>query len=106
LPRSSSRRAGAARRVVLVDALDAHLVGLVDELAREELEQLGHYLRQVLRLEQLLHGLGRLRALAEPVLHLLLVELDQRRIVLRVVAPHDLDELAVARRARIGTTTR
>ena len=53
-------------------------------------------------LEQLLHGLGGLRALAEPVLDLLLVELDQRRIVLRVVAPDDLDELAVARRARVG----
>src|SRR5262249_43790168 len=48
------------------------------------------------------HGVGRLRTLAEPVLDHLLVELDQRRIVLRVVAPHDLDELAVARRARIG----
>src|SRR5262249_12187677 len=58
--------------------------------------------RQVFRLQQLLHRLGGLPALAEPVLHLLLVELDQRRIVLRVVPPHDLDELAVARRARVG----
>src|SRR5207247_2241761 len=44
----------------------------------------------------------RLRALAEPVLDLLFVELDRGRIRLRVVAPHDLDELAVARRARVG----
>src|ERR687885_797843 len=53
-------------------------------------------------LQQALHGLGGLRALREPVPHLLLVEVDRRRVGLRVVAPHDLDELAVARRARVG----
>src|SRR5205085_11533143 len=43
-----------------------------------------------------------LRALAEPVAHLRLVELDRRGIRLRVVPPDDLDELAVARGARVG----
>src|SRR5262249_22107106 len=41
-----------------------------------------------------LRGLGALR---EPVLDLLLVELDRRRVGLRVIAPDDLDELAVTR---------
>src|SRR5205823_8703929 len=59
-------------------------------------------LGEVLRLQQLLNRLGGQGALAKPVLHFLLVQLDQRRIVLRVVPPHDLDELAVARRARVG----
>src|SRR5580765_1631231 len=90
-------------RVVLVDALHPHLVGLVDELPRQILEQLRHsLLAQVPDLQQPVDRLGGLRTLAEPVLHLVLVELDQRRIVLRVVAPDDLDELAVARRARVG----
>src|SRR5438552_5944850 len=88
--------------VFLVDTLDAHGVRIVDELLRQVLEQLRHLLSEVLRLEQLLNRLRGQRALAEPVLHLLLVELDQGRIALWVVAPHDLDELAVARRARIG----
>src|SRR5438093_5039822 len=56
----------------------------------------------VLRLEQALDRVGRLRALREPVLDLVLVELDRRRVGLRVVAADDLDELAVARRARVG----
>src|SRR6476620_4217484 len=59
-------------------------------------------LRDVLRLEQLLDCFRGQCPLAEPVLHLLLVELDQRGIVLRVVTPHDLDELAVPRRAGVG----
>src|SRR3989442_7786998 len=59
-------------------------------------------LRDVLCLEQLLDCFRGQCALAEPVLHLLLVELDQRGIVLRVVPPHDLDELAVPRRAGVG----
>src|SRR5207248_3783154 len=66
--------------VVLVELLDPDGVGLVHELAREIFEQLGHDLRDVLRLQQLLHGTGGLHALAEPVLHLLLVVLDRRRI--------------------------
>src|SRR6266550_3232576 len=44
----------------------------------------------------------RRRALRQPLLDLLLVEVDRRRVGLRVVAAHDLDELAVARRARVG----
>src|SRR5205814_7456808 len=56
----------------------------------------------VLDLEQSLDGLRGLRALGEPVLDPLLVELDRRRVGLRVVAPDYLDELAVARRARVG----
>src|SRR6266536_1860602 len=56
----------------------------------------------VLDLEQAPHRLRRLRALVQPRLHLLLVQLDRRGVGLRVVPPDDLDELAVARRARIG----
>src|SRR3954452_21390691 len=55
-----------------------------------------------LSLEELRHRLGRQRPLGQPAAHLLLVEVDERRIRLRVVAADDLDELAVARRARIG----
>src|SRR5207302_2925049 len=55
-----------------------------------------------LRLEELRHRLRRQRALLEPAAHLLFVEVDERRLRLRVVAADDLDELAVARRARIG----
>src|SRR5512133_3166614 len=54
-----------------------------------------------LDLQQARDRLGRLRALREPVAHLLLVELDRRRLGLRVVATYDLEELAVARRARV-----
>src|SRR4051812_104930 len=53
-------------------------------------------------LDQLRHCLGGLRTLAEPVLDLRLVELDRRRVGLRVVTAHDLEEAAVARRPRIG----
>src|SRR5437763_4536685 len=53
-------------------------------------------------LEQALDRFRGLRPLRQPVAHLLLVEVDRRRIGLRVVAPDDLDELAVARRARVG----
>jgi len=45
--------------------------------------------------------IGGLRALAEPVLHPGLVEVDRRRVRLRVVPPDDLQELAVARRAGV-----
>src|SRR5512132_107837 len=56
----------------------------------------------VLDLEQTRDRLRRLRPLAEPLLDLVLVELDRRRIGLRVVAPDDLDESPVPRRARVG----
>src|SRR3954469_20661600 len=59
-------------------------------------------LGDALRLEQLRDRGRRLRALAEPLLDLRLVELDQRGLGLGVVASDDLDELAVARRARVG----
>src|SRR5256885_3125307 len=84
------------RAVVAFGLLDAHGVRLVDEPARELLEQL-RQLRDALDLEQPGDGLGRLGALLEPAAHLLLVELDEGRLGLRVVAPDDLDELAVAR---------
>src|SRR4051794_11570 len=82
-PRRARRRArrragGQARRRALTRLLDA------------------------LGLEELRHRLGRQGTLGEPAAHLLLVEVDQRRVRLRVVAADDLDELAVARRARIG----
>src|SRR5512133_1952382 len=57
--------------------------------------------RDTLGLQQALDGGRGLRALREPVLDPVLVELDRRRVGLRVVAAHDLQELAVARRARV-----
>src|ERR671934_3135799 len=57
---------------------------------------------KVLRFQQPRDRLARLRAFRQPVAHLLLVELDRRGVGLRVVAPDDLEELAVARRARVG----
>src|SRR5581483_8589401 len=55
-------------------------------------------LRNALRLQKLGDGIRRLRALLQPAAHLLLVELDEGGLVLGVVAPDDLDELAVTRR--------
>src|SRR5947199_8564305 len=55
----------------------------------------------VLRLEQALDRVGRLCALREPGLDLVLVELDRRRVGLWVVAADDLDELDVARCASV-----
>src|SRR5262245_38550977 len=55
----------------------------------------------VLRLEQPRDGGRRLRPLAEPLLDLVLVQLDGRGLGLWVVAPDDLEELAVAGRARV-----
>src|SRR5581483_6771893 len=52
--------------------------------------------------DQLRDRFRRLRALAEPVLHLRLVEVDRGGIGLRVVAPDDVEELPVTRRARVG----
>src|SRR5438105_2394951 len=87
---------------VAIDLLDADGVRLVDEPSRKLGDQLAHRLFDALGLEQPGDGLGRQRALLEPAAHLRLVELDQRRLVLRVVAADDLDELAVTRRARVG----
>src|SRR5262249_59455109 len=52
--------------------------------------------------ERLGRGGGGRGALAEPLLDLRLVELDRRRLGLRVVAAHDFEEAPVARRTRIG----
>src|SRR4029079_17667601 len=62
----------------------------------------GPLLLDSLSLEEPRHRLGRRRPFLEAAAHLLLVDDDERRIRLRVVAADDLDELAVARRARIG----
>ncbi len=45
---------------------------------------------------------GRLRADAQPVLHAVGVDLDRRRLVLRVVLPHRLDRPAVPLGAGVG----
>src|SRR6266566_4124610 len=58
-------------------------------------------LLDALDLDQLRDRFGGLCALAEPVLHLRVVEIDRRGVGLRVVAAHDLEELAVTRRARV-----
>src|SRR5919199_4525035 len=55
-----------------------------------------------LRLEELAHLRGRLRALGQPGADLVLVDADRRRGGLRVVLPDRLDEAAVARRALVG----
>src|SRR5581483_8404111 len=55
-----------------------------------------------LRLEELRDRRGRRRPLVKPALDLRLVELDEGRLVLRVVTADDLEELAVARGARVG----
>src|SRR5262245_33753118 len=52
----------------------------------------------VLGLQEPRHRVRRLRPLGKPVLDLRLVELDQRRVRLRVVPADDLDELPVPRR--------
>src|SRR3954453_13121509 len=48
------------------------------------------------------HRVGRLRALLQPVVDPLGVDLHDRRLAARVVMSEDFDERAVARRARIG----
>src|SRR5439155_999686 len=53
-------------------------------------------------LEQALDRLARLRADPEPVLRALRVDLDDRRVVLRLVDADELDRLAVALGARVG----
>jgi NhaP-type Na+/H+ or K+/H+ antiporter len=47
-------------------------------------------------------ALRRLGAVAEPVEGLLLVDVDQRRLLTGIVGSHDLDEPAVTRRPRVG----
>src|SRR3712207_424268 len=53
-------------------------------------------------LEQVLHGVGRLRAAAEPEPRLLGVDVHQRRLHPRVVAADGVDRGAVARPPGVG----
>src|SRR5215217_8069244 len=53
-------------------------------------------------LEQVAHLFRRLRPLAEPLPRLLLVHLDVRRLLLRVVRTDPVDKPSVTRAARIG----
>src|ERR1035437_9105152 len=52
--------------------------------------------------EQRPYGVGRLRALADPVVDALLLDIDERRLGARVVVAQDFDEAAVAGGARVG----
>src|SRR5580765_4309251 len=52
--------------------------------------------------QQLAHGVGGLSALGQPRADPVLVELDRRRLGLRVVLANRLDEPAVARGALVG----
>src|SRR5205085_7276012 len=97
-PRRARRRAHA-RDMRAALPLSGHGTGRAGALALRRLAQAG-LLLDAGDLDQLRDRLGRLRALAEPVLDLRLVEVDRRRVGLRVVPAHDLEELAVARRAR------
>src|SRR6185436_16797827 len=53
-------------------------------------------------LDELLHGVGGLRAARDPVPEALLVDHDRRGLSLRVVVADRLDEPAIARRALVG----
>src|SRR5919202_1988294 len=98
--------------VVLLELLDGHGVGLIDERPRQVLEQLPHRERRSAalargrvdalgpqQLADLRRGLG---ALAQPLADPLLVQANRRRLGLRVVLAHGLDEAPVARRALVG----
>ena len=52
--------------------------------------------------EEAVHGVRGLRADGEPVLHALLVDLEDLGVGARVVVPQDLDEVAVALGALVG----
>src|SRR3954452_18385398 len=100
--------------VVLVELLHGHLVGMVDELAGQVLEQLAHGRCEgpaalaaagdldALRAQDLADLRGRLGALVEPAADLLLVQVDRRGLGLGVVLPQDLDVAAVTGGAGIG----
>src|SRR3954471_18833607 len=98
------------RAVVLLELLDGHGVGLVDERPREVLEQLPHPQRpplagggvDALGLQELADLGRRLGALGEPLADAVLLEDDRRGLRLRVVLAHGLDEAPVARRALVG----
>src|SRR5690348_4981198 len=52
--------------------------------------------------EQRPNGVGRLRAVVEPVVHAIVLEIDRLVTLPRRVLANDLDELAVARALRVG----
>src|SRR2546430_10401415 len=58
-------------------------------------------LKDSLPLQQAARGLARLRALLQPFLHFVHVDLDLDRFGHRIVVPEVLDKAAVARRARV-----
>ena len=66
---------------------------------------LGHAAQQSLDLEQASGGVARLRALADPLLRLLGVQLEHRRLGGRVVVADDLYEPPVASDMRLSATT-
>ena len=61
--------------------------------------ELGH---DSLMAEQRTNCVRRLRALLKPIEHLLLIDVDYRRLLRGVVVSDNLDETTVTRRARIG----
>src|SRR5919109_4348568 len=64
--------------------------------------QLARGLRLPRPLEELRNRAGRLRAELQPVLDAVGLEVDPRGLHVRIVRPHFLRELAVARIARVG----
>ncbi len=52
--------------------------------------------------EQAAHGIGRLRALCQPLFGFVFVDFDGARFGARIVVSENFDEPAVARRARVG----
>src|SRR3954447_5740327 len=96
--------------VLLVELLHRDLVGVVDELPGEVVEQLLHRVPEVLdvgdvdalRAQELADLRGGRGAGGDPVAHAVLVDRDGRRVGLGVVLPQDLDVAAVARGTLIG----
>src|SRR5438128_1193313 len=86
--------------VALVGA-NSHGVGIVDERFRDELDQLLHLLLLAL-FEQRLHGGGKLRAFAHPVVDALAVDLHISRIFLRIVMSDLLHRRRPRRPQRVG----
>src|SRR4051794_1801341 len=98
------------RAVLLVELLHRDLVGVVDELPGQVVEQLLHRDAEVLdvgdvdalRAQELADLRGGRGAGGDPVAHAVLVDRDGRGLGLGVVLPQDLDVAAVAGRALIG----
>src|SRR3954447_11917949 len=98
------------RAVVLLELLDGHAAGPVEEPPRKVGEQPPHPQRppltrggvDALSLEKLANLGRRLRALGQPLADPVLLEDDRRGLGLRVVLAHGLDEAPVAGRALVG----